>query len=190
MKMLLFQIAYLPSHYPHTCTFGTPWHQNSATSDSTAKPKARAKRPRPASPADQAGRVNPPLPPPSLIPVASLSTVQSTEISTVAAAEKASRRAAAAESATRGRGGRLESDVVVVGIKRRGTLGMARGAAAAGEAAAATERERRERLRGARGGSTQGVTVVEDQLWPDKHRPRDVSSLAVHSKKVQEIEAV
>lgn len=26
--------------------------------------------------------------------------------------------------------------------------------------------------------------VVEDQLWPDKHRPRDVSGLAVHTKKV------
>ncbi|CAB1110468.1 unnamed protein product [Ectocarpus sp. CCAP 1310/34] len=28
---------------------------------------------------------------------------------------------------------------------------------------------------------------VEDQLWPDKHRPRDISCLAVHSKKVDEV---
>lgn len=34
----------------------------------------------------------------------------------------------------------------------------------------------------ARGGG--GSEVVEDRLWPDKHRPRDVSGLAVHSKKV------
>lgn len=27
--------------------------------------------------------------------------------------------------------------------------------------------------------------MVEDQLWPDKHRPRDVSDLAVHTKKVR-----
>ncbi|CAN0323561.1 unnamed protein product, partial [Scytosiphon promiscuus] len=25
------------------------------------------------------------------------------------------------------------------------------------------------------------------QLWPEKHRPRDVSDLAVHSKKVDEV---
>ncbi|CAM9733687.1 unnamed protein product, partial [Scytosiphon promiscuus] len=34
---------------------------------------------------------------------------------------------------------------------------------------------------GVGGGADAGV--VEDQLWPEKHRPRDVSGLAVHSKK-------
>lgn len=91
---------------------------------------------------------------------------------------------AAADPAIRVRGGRSENGVVVLGVKRRGAQGMATGAATA-EATAATERERRERVWGGR-----AATVVEDQLWPDKHRPRDVSSLAVHNKKVRETEWV
>lgn len=42
-------------------------------------------------------------------------------------------------------------------------------------------------------GSRHAATVgssVEDKLWPDKHRPRDLSSLAVHAKKVCLMEGV
>lgn len=35
-----------------------------------------------------------------------------------------------------------------------------------------------------KGSVARGAGGVEDQLWPDKHRPRDIACLAVHSKKV------
>lgn len=64
----------------------------------------------------------------------------------------------------------LGASAAVAGAGARGACGSAGGDRDAGGLAV--------------GGKGRGE-VVEDQLWPDKHRPRDVSDLAVHTKKVR-----
>ncbi|CAN0306522.1 unnamed protein product [Pylaiella littoralis] len=90
---------------------------------------------------------------------------------------------AAAAAASFFAGGRENSNTQRNRTRYRQPGAVGAAAAAVGGAGAGEGRDA-DGLAG--GGRGQGGRV-EDQLWPDKHRPRDVSGLAVHTKKVDEV---
>lgn len=179
--------------YPGPLVGHTSLPRNSATINSSLanRPKAGTKRPRPVSPTgDEPDRMKPPLPAYSSSASSSSSSFPAAAKSTMISSSSSSRVCettadsidqASASSSNNASEGDDDEAVVTLGVKPGGGMPRFGRAGVLASSAGARRFEREERGRSAEA----EVGEIEDQLWPDKHAPRSVSDLAVHTKKVQ-----